>query len=94
MIFKPIWGTGISVKGTTRGLSGVFLPMVMNPLCPLKYIHGLMVCHGQYNTLLWEESFRWLRNAAGPLDVPLIKSHPNQTCNIHHFSPRITIAGK
>ena len=24
-------------KGTTRGLSGVFLPLVMNPLCPLKY---------------------------------------------------------
>ncbi len=44
--------------------------MVMNPLCPLKY-YGLMVCHDQYNTLLWEESFRWLHNAAGPLDVPL-----------------------
>ncbi len=25
------------IKGTTRGLSGVFLPLVMNPLCPLKY---------------------------------------------------------
>ena len=36
----------------------------MDPVCPLKY--------GQYNTLLWEESFSWLRNAAGPLDVPLI----------------------
>ena len=24
-------------KGTTRGLSGVFLPLVMNPLWPLKY---------------------------------------------------------
>ncbi len=92
-------------KGTTRGLSGVFLPLVMNPLCPLKYYdrsittpwsllgevslvhsiasywrmkgnitlhaHGLMVCHGQYNTLLWKESFRWLHNAAEPLDVPL-----------------------
>ncbi len=34
--------------------------------------HGIMVCHGQYNTTcLWEESFRWLCNAAGPLDVPL-----------------------
>ena len=35
---------------------------------------ALMVWHGQYNTLLWEESFRWLRNAAGPLDVPLIQA--------------------
>ncbi len=35
------------------------------------HVHGLMVCHDQHNTLLWEESFRWLRNAAGPLDVPL-----------------------
>ncbi len=26
-----------SFKGTTRGLSGVFLPLAMNPLCPLKY---------------------------------------------------------
>ncbi len=25
-----------NIKGTTRGLSGVFLPLVMNPLCPLK----------------------------------------------------------
>ena len=24
------------LKGTTRGLSGVFLPLVMNPLCLLK----------------------------------------------------------
>ncbi len=24
-------------KGTTGGLSGVFLPLVMNPLSPLKY---------------------------------------------------------
>ena len=30
-----------------------------------------MVCHGQYNTLLWEESFRWLRNAAGRPGCPL-----------------------
>ena len=25
------------LKGTTRGLSGVFLSLAMNPLCPLKY---------------------------------------------------------
>ena len=53
----------------------------MNPLCPLKYydrsitspwsLLGVMVCHGHYNTFLWKESFRLLRNAAGPLDVPL-----------------------
>ncbi len=30
------WGY-LDFKGTTRGLSGVFLPLVMNPLCPLKY---------------------------------------------------------
>ncbi len=36
----------------------------MNPLCALKY-------YGHYNIFLWEESFRWLRNATGPLDVPL-----------------------
>ena len=35
------------------------------------HVHGLMVCDGQYNTFLWEESFRWLHIAAGPLDVPL-----------------------
>ncbi len=27
----------VIIKGTTRGLSGVFLPLVMNPRCPLKY---------------------------------------------------------
>ncbi len=27
----------VLLKGTTRGLSGVFLPLVMNPLCLLKY---------------------------------------------------------
>ncbi len=58
-------------KGTTRGLSGVFLRLVMNPLCPLKYYDRSMVCHGQYNTFVWEELSRWLRNAAGLLDVPL-----------------------
>ncbi len=47
---------GIEFKGTTRGLSGVFLPLVMNPSCPL----------------LWEESVRWFHNSAGPLDVPLM----------------------
>ena len=35
------------------------------------HIHGLMVSHGQYNTFVREESFKWLRNTAGPLDVPL-----------------------
>ncbi len=54
----------LPLKGTTRGLSGVFLPLVMNPLCSLKY-------YDRYNTLLWGESFRGLCNAAGPLDVPL-----------------------
>ncbi len=67
---SPVSKVHLSIfKGTTRGLSGVFLPLVMNPLRPLKY--GLMVCHGQYNILLWEDLFRWLRYAAGPLDVPL-----------------------
>ncbi len=28
---------GSNLKGTIRGLSGVFLPLVMKPLCPLKY---------------------------------------------------------
>ncbi len=27
----------MEIKGTTRGLNGIFLPLVMNPLCPLKY---------------------------------------------------------
>ena len=77
-----------SLKGTTRGLSGIFLPLVMNPLCPLKYydrsttspwslkgnitlhVHWLMVCHGQYNTLLWGEPSRGLRNVLDPWMSP------------------------
>ncbi len=56
-------------KGTTRDLSDIFLPLGMNPFCTIKYcdrsitnpwsftlhVHGLMVYHGQYNTLLWGE---------------------------------------
>ncbi len=44
-------------------LGGLLSPFILS-IC-------LMVCHGQYNILLREESFRWLGNAAGPLDVPL-----------------------
>ncbi len=33
---KGYGGVGLFVKGTTRGLGGVFLPLVMNPLCPLN----------------------------------------------------------
>ena len=36
---EQTWPPG-SVKGTTKGLSGVFLPLVMSPLC-LWPIHGL-----------------------------------------------------
>ena len=50
-----------------NSLSGVFLPLVINPLGRLKYYDWSIS-----NTLVWEESFRWLRNAAGPLVVPLI----------------------
>ena len=79
------------------GLNDVFLPLAMNPLCPLKATTGgstklFSTLHNKAttgdskpghrppvvalsimtdNTLLWEELFRWLRNAAGPLDVPL-----------------------
>ncbi len=65
------------IKGTTRGLRGVFLPLVMNPLCPLKYYDRSITC-SWVTGLPWpilapirEESFRWLCNAAGPLVVPL-----------------------
>ncbi len=43
---------------------------LLSPFITL-HVRRLMVCHGQYTTLLWEESFRWLHNAAGPLDIPL-----------------------
>ena len=41
-IFGTLGGKQLSsrvftIKGTTRVLSGVFLPLVMKPLCPLKY---------------------------------------------------------
>ncbi len=35
------------VKGTTRGMSGVYLPLVMNPLCSLKGYHARSI------TCLW-----------------------------------------
>ncbi len=36
-------------------------------------VHGLMVCYCQHNTLTLWKSFRWLRNASGPLDIPLME---------------------
>ncbi len=39
-------------KGTTRGLSGVFLPLAMNPLCHLKY-------YDRSITSPWVDGFPW-----------------------------------
>ncbi len=55
---------GMSTSTTKFGIKCAFL------LTQTVHVHGLVVPHGQYNTLLWKELFRWLRNAAGPLDVP------------------------
>ena len=46
------------------------------------HVRGLMVFHGQYNILSWEGSFRWLRNAAGPLDVPLMPNDHGPGMNV------------
>ncbi len=52
-----------------------------------------MVCNGQYNTFVCEESFRWLNNTAGPMDVPLNDSQEGKifdACfNIFILGPNI-----
>ena len=56
------------LKGTTRGLSGVFLPLVMNPLCPLKYYDRSMV---NITHLYGKNRSGGSVMLAGPLVVPL-----------------------
>ena len=42
-------------------------------------------CFGQYNTLLWEESFMYLFNAFIPLDVPLSIGRNTESTFLNSF---------